>query len=63
MDISERCGYSLTQQTALFNSIKPLFASKPLVVVVNKVDVLRPEDLTADQKELIRSMEGPGMWP
>jgi nucleolar GTP-binding protein len=39
VDISEQCGYSLAQQAALFHSIKPLFANKPLLVVVNKTDV------------------------
>lgn len=27
---------------------------------MNKIDVMRPEDLSESQKELIRSMEGPG---
>ena len=36
MDISEQCGYSIAQQAALFHSIKPLFANKPLLVVANK---------------------------
>ena len=37
MDISEQCGYSIAQQAALFHSIKPLFANKPLLIVANKV--------------------------
>jgi nucleolar GTP-binding protein len=44
VDISEQCGYSLAQQAALFHSIKPLFANKPLLVVVNKTDV-RPVEV------------------
>lgn len=37
LDLSEACGYSIAQQAALFHSISPLFASKPLLVVANKV--------------------------
>ena len=37
LDISEQCGYTIAQQAALFHSIKPLFANKPLLVVANKV--------------------------
>jgi len=42
VDISEQCGYSIAQQAALFHSIKPLFANKPLLVVANKVLLLGP---------------------
>jgi GTP1/Obg family GTP-binding protein len=37
LDVSEACGYTIAQQAALFHSISPLFASKPLLVVANKV--------------------------
>lgn len=30
LDISEECGHSIAEQVALFDQIKPLFASKPL---------------------------------
>ena len=40
VDISEQCGYSIAQQAALFDSIKPLFANKPLLIVANKVKPL-----------------------
>ena len=45
MDLSEQCGHSIEQQFALFNNIKPLFANKPIIVVVNKIDVTKIEDL------------------
>ncbi|MEW5313704.1 MAG: hypothetical protein WDW38_005247 [Sanguina aurantia] len=35
LDVSEQCGYSLSQQAALFHSIKPLFANKPILIVCN----------------------------
>ncbi|KAK2197949.1 bifunctional NOG1 [Babesia duncani] len=39
LDISETCGYSLEQQIALFQSIKPLFHDRPTLVVLNKIDL------------------------
>lgn len=53
MDLSEQCGYSVSAQIALFNSIKPLFANKLVCIVINKTDVTKPEDLdTETQQEL-----------
>jgi nucleolar GTP-binding protein len=55
IDISEQCGYSFEAQIALFDSIRPLFVGKPLVVVLNKIDVVRPDELSpARQAELAR---------
>lgn len=45
MDLSEQCGYSVADQIHLFHSIKPLFANKLVFVVINKIDITRPEDL------------------
>ncbi len=39
MDISEQCGYTIEQQLSLFENIKPLFANKPLILTINKIDV------------------------
>jgi len=39
LDISETCGYTIDQQISLFNSIKPLFKAKPLVIVLTKIDL------------------------
>jgi nucleolar GTP-binding protein len=49
MDISEQCGYSIEEQVSLFNNIKALFANKPLILVANKVDIKRIEELPADK--------------
>ena len=56
VDLSEQCGFTIKQQAALFDSIKPLFVNKPLVVALNKSDVRRPEQLPADDLELVRGM-------
>ncbi|KAL1594367.1 Nucleolar GTP-binding protein 1 [Paraconiothyrium brasiliense] len=56
MDLSEQCGYSVSAQVSLFNSIKPLFANKLVFVVINKIDVTRPEDLDPESQALIQGM-------
>jgi nucleolar GTP-binding protein len=53
MDLSERCGYTIEAQVKLFHSIKPLFSGKPVVVVINKIDVVRLEDLSEEQRALV----------
>jgi nucleolar GTP-binding protein len=56
VDISEQCGYTIEQQCSLFNGIKPLFANKQLIIVVNKIDVQPWEDLDADKKEIVEAL-------
>lgn len=60
MDISEQCGHSLEKQIELFNGIKPLFANKPLLVVLNKVDVVRPEELEDEKQDLLKVFDQEG---
>jgi nucleolar GTP-binding protein len=55
-DISEHCGYSIEQQCSLFRSIKPLFANKQLIIVVNKVDEQPWETLDPEKKEMIEAL-------
>ncbi|CAH2056589.1 unnamed protein product, partial [Iphiclides podalirius] len=57
IDPSEQCGHSIEEQISLFESIKPLFSNKPLIVVLNKVDVVRPEELTEPKRQLIEELE------
>ncbi|KAL8991556.1 MAG: hypothetical protein Q9177_000056 [Variospora cf. flavescens] len=56
MDLSEQCGYSVQAQIQLFQSIKPLFANKLVFVVINKIDILRPEDLDPETKGKLDSI-------
>ena len=39
VDISETCGYPLKEQFKLFEDLKPLFAKKPAVLALNKIDL------------------------
>jgi len=57
MDISEQCGHSLDDQVKLFESIKPLFTNKPLIVVLNKVDVVDLNELSPERRKVIASLE------
>eukprot|EP01129_Flabellula_baltica_P016754 TRINITY_DN9083_c0_g1_i1.p1 TRINITY_DN9083_c0_g1~~TRINITY_DN9083_c0_g1_i1.p1 ORF type:complete len:636 (-),score=186.64 TRINITY_DN9083_c0_g1_i1:88-1995(-) len=56
IDISELCGYSIEQQVNLFESIKPLFTGKPILIILNKIDARPLEDLTEKEKHLIESI-------
>lgn len=56
VDISEQCGYSIEQQCSLFRSIKPLFANKELIVVVNKIDAQPWDTLDADKKSMVEGL-------
>lgn len=60
MDLSEQCGYSVQAQIQLFHSIRPLFANKIVFVVVNKIDVTRPEDLEPETRKELDNMLKPG---
>jgi len=56
VDISEQCGYTINQQVALFNSIRPLFTNKPLLVVLNKIDVTPVDSIKPSDRELLDSI-------
>ena len=50
MDLSEQCGFSIEAQVKLFHSIKPLFANKSVMVVMNKSDIIQAEDLSEEKQ-------------
>ena len=56
VDISEQCGYTIEQQCSLFRSIKPLFANKQLIVVVNKIDQQPWETLEEEKKAMVQGL-------
>ena len=61
MDISEQCGHSIEEQVELFNNIKPLFTNKPIIVALNKVDILTQQELREDARELLAAFEREGI--
>ncbi|KAF2395727.1 P-loop containing nucleoside triphosphate hydrolase protein [Trichodelitschia bisporula] len=56
MDLSEHCGYSVDAQIQLYHNIKPLFANKLTFIVINKIDLLRPDQLDTITQEKIQSL-------
>lgn len=56
MDLSEQCGYSVQAQVQLFRSIRPLFANKLVFLVINKIDITKPEDLEMDLRTQIQDL-------
>lgn len=63
MDISEQCGHSLEEQVKLFESIKPLFTNKPLIVGINKTDVVSLEELNDERKAIIEKLQADQQVP
>ncbi|KAF8530499.1 P-loop containing nucleoside triphosphate hydrolase protein [Hysterangium stoloniferum] len=60
MDLSEQCGYTVEAQCKLFHSIKPLFSGKPTLLVINKIDIMRPEDLNPSDAALLTEITSSG---
>ncbi|KAK0475552.1 P-loop containing nucleoside triphosphate hydrolase protein [Armillaria novae-zelandiae] len=56
MDLSEQCGYTIEAQCKLFHSIKPLFNGKPTLLIINKIDVMRLEDVHPDSRALVQEI-------
>jgi len=57
LDPSEQCGHTLDQQKKLFDSIRPLFNNKPLVVVSNKMDVVKRSEFSQEKEEVFKEIE------
>lgn len=57
MDLSEQCGFTIEAQVKLFHSIKPLFANKSVMVVINKTDIIGPEDLDEERAQLLQTVK------
>ena len=60
MDVSQQCGHSLEDQLSLFDSIKPLFTNKPTFIVLNKIDIVRPEELDQSIRDELAQLEAKG---
>lgn len=57
MDLSEQCGHTIEEQVKLFESIKPLFTNKPLIIVVNKTDIVKLDELPANRRSTLNEIE------
>ena len=56
LDISETCGYTIEQQVSLFQTIKPLFQAKPLVIVLTKSDLQKYKELSQTRRDQIENL-------
>lgn len=56
IDISEQCGFTIPQQVALFESIKPLFMNKQLIIVINKIDIVPFDELPEAHRTSIEKL-------
>ncbi len=61
IDLSESCGYTIQQQISLFESLRPLFANKPLLLVCNKVDLMRPNQLSTEDFAILQALLDQGV--
>ncbi|KAE9547172.1 hypothetical protein FO519_009614, partial [Halicephalobus sp. NKZ332] len=57
MDVSEQCDHTIEEQIQLFESIRPLFANKPVMVGLNKIDIIRRTDLNSAKQKLLEKLE------
>ncbi|KAJ1726248.1 Nucleolar GTP-binding protein 1 [Coemansia biformis] len=60
-DLSEQCGYSVREQMSLFESIRPLFANKPTMLVISKTDVCKLEDVGPEERQLVDAVVKDGV--
>ena len=60
MDLSEQCGYPISAQIQLFKSIKPLFSNKLAFIVINKTDLMKPEDLDQETQSELQALINAG---
>ncbi|XP_072910947.1 GTP-binding protein 4 [Hemitrygon akajei] len=61
MDVSEQCGHTVEEQLDLFKNIRPLFANKPLIIIANKSDIKRIEELSEEHKKIFADLMTEGI--
>ncbi|XP_067863932.1 nucleolar GTP-binding protein 1 [Heptranchias perlo] len=61
MDVSEQCGHTVEEQLDLFKNIRPLFANKPLIIVANKSDVKKINELSEERKKIFAELMAEGI--
>ncbi|EDR24027.1 nucleolar GTP-binding protein, putative [Entamoeba dispar SAW760] len=58
MDVSGSCGYTIQQQAQLFKTMRPLFSQKPVVLVLNKIDICPMNQLEEEERKIIEEIKG-----
>jgi len=57
MDVSEQCDHTIEEQLNLFESIRPLFANKPVFIGLNKIDIIRRAEISSEKQALLEAIE------
>jgi nucleolar GTP-binding protein len=57
MDVSEQCDHTIEEQLNLFESIRPLFANKPVFIGLNKIDIIRRAEIAPEKQALLEKLE------
>lgn len=62
MDLSGQCGFTIDQQISLFKNLQEstILANKLVFIIINKIDLVRLEDLDAEEQAKIRELLKPG---
>lgn len=50
-------------QVKLFDSIKPLFKNKPLIIVLNKMDIVSLNELPPEKRSVLKPLESDANTP
>ncbi|CAB3409019.1 unnamed protein product [Caenorhabditis bovis] len=61
MDVSEQCDRTIEEQVHLFQSIRPLFTNKPVLIGLNKVDIRHRSDLPPEKAAILDQLENEGV--
>ncbi|UYV63166.1 GTPBP4 [Cordylochernes scorpioides] len=61
VDVSEECSETLESQYQLFNTIRPIFSSRPVVVALNKIDVQPVDSLSPEKKAILEKFSEGGV--
>ena len=61
MDLSGQCGHGIEEQIKLFENIRPLFSQKPLLVALNKTDIVTLEELSEEERGAIGKLSQEGL--
>ncbi|XP_005107816.1 nucleolar GTP-binding protein 1 [Aplysia californica] len=60
LDLSEQCGHTLEEQLSLFRNMKPSFSNRPILIVINKIDIIKPEELPEDKMKVLEEFRAEG---
>lgn len=61
LDVSGTSGYSIESQVQLYNSLREIFDNRPVTIVLTKTDLVNPDELPQEEKDMIDSLVGPNV--